>query len=320
MNIKKITISIFAIAALVLSLLYVTDNSTSIENELITVRVGSMPIAHCAILSESDIFKKHGLNIVLSSSKGGALLSTALLQGGLDITFSNTVTPILAFQNGHSMISLGPATIESTDHIEHSLLVSQESNIVTPKDLEGKTIAINTLNNIDHLMLINFLQEHNVDKELVSFIEVPFPFMANSVQNGSADVIAVVEPFLTKSIQSGMKSVGNYFVSDAVDRTVVSSFYSTQTWLDKNPETAKKFKQALAEIVEKYKSDEGYAKALVAEYTKMDMLTLDSMTMPSYIDNITPSDMQYLIDMSTKHGFIKEQNQKELSRLNSLIE
>jgi ABC-type nitrate/sulfonate/bicarbonate transport system substrate-binding protein len=51
--------------------------------------------------------------------------------------------------------------------------VKGSSDIQEPADLEGKTIAINTLNNISQLTVTAALDSEGVDTSTLHFVEVP---------------------------------------------------------------------------------------------------------------------------------------------------
>ena len=54
----------------------------------------------------------------------------------------------------------------------------------TPKDLEGKTIAVNTLNNICGVTINATLEEKGVDVSTLKYTEVPFPEMVAALEKG----------------------------------------------------------------------------------------------------------------------------------------
>ena len=72
-----------------------------------------------------------------------------------------------------------------------------QSDIKEPKDLEGKTIAANTLNNICEVTINATLEEKGVDVSKLKYTEIPFPEMVGALEKGRVDAACVVEPFVS---------------------------------------------------------------------------------------------------------------------------
>jgi NitT/TauT family transport system substrate-binding protein len=71
----------------------------------------------------------------------------------------------------------GGATNVKAKNESHAIEVLKTSPIKGAKDLEGKTVAVNTLNNIVHLMAMAWIDKNGASSGKVKFVEVPFPQM-----------------------------------------------------------------------------------------------------------------------------------------------
>ena len=60
----------------------------------------------------------------------------------------------------------------------------KDGPIKSGKDLEGKTIAVNTLKNICEVTIKASLEKEGVDVDKLKFTEVPFPDMLAALENG----------------------------------------------------------------------------------------------------------------------------------------
>ena len=71
----------------------------------------------------------------------------------------------------------------------------KDSPIKSAKDLEGKTVAVNTLNNIVHLDGDGLGRQERRHSSKIKFVEIPFPQMEAALVAGKVDAISVHEPF-----------------------------------------------------------------------------------------------------------------------------
>lgn len=276
-----------------------------------------MQISECVPLFKEDIFLKHGLKLELKQATGGAVILSSLLGGGLDVGFSNLVSPILARSQGADVVAFAGCTYEDSKYSGHALMVDPASGIKSARDLVGKTIAINTLRNIDHLMLLSWLRDQGVSGNDIKLMEVPFPRMATMLQGKEVSAIAVVEPFLAIASQQGYKSIGNYYVTKSVGRVEVTSYIAKSAWLSENSQTAKAFKDALGESIDYYSSRPAEFREAIRSLTKLDKKFTDEINLPAFAKMPTAEGVDYLIKRLKEENFLeKPVDAKSVIRVN----
>src|SRR3954451_18702561 len=119
------------------------------------LRVGLLPITANLDLfyaREQGYFTEAGISAELTPMAGGAEILPALIGGSLDIGTINSVTHILAADQGFRAKAVASPTVQGRGAPVHAILVRADSPIQSASDLEGRTMATNTLNNIDHVM------------------------------------------------------------------------------------------------------------------------------------------------------------------------
>jgi len=126
-------------------------------DEPVTLRVGVIPIADVAPLylgMKMGFFDQEKLTIEPQQFAGGAEILPAVQSGDLQIGFSNTTSTLIAASKGLPVRIIAQGVQEGATEPESwtHLFVRPDSGIQAPKDLEGKTIAINTLQNINDVM------------------------------------------------------------------------------------------------------------------------------------------------------------------------
>src|SRR3989344_3569312 len=120
--------------------------------QLLTVKVGTMAIVDCLqifVAEEKGFFKEEGLSVEATPMAGGAVIAPAVESGKLDIGFSNLVSIIIAHEEGSDFKFLTPGVLKvGNKGNTFALVVGKDSTIAKPKDIESKTVAINSLQGI----------------------------------------------------------------------------------------------------------------------------------------------------------------------------
>ena len=123
------------------------------SSEPVTLKVGVIPIADVAPLYlgiKQGFFDDERLKIEPQLAEGGAAITPAVLSGDFQIGFSNTISLLIAASKGLPVQIISQGVLAGKDESDAwaDLLVLKDGPVKDAKDLEGKTIAVNTLNNI----------------------------------------------------------------------------------------------------------------------------------------------------------------------------
>lgn len=306
-KVETITGSIVTVAVIIMLVASALMNGCARKPE--EVRVGYIPIADCAQLYvgiEKGFFKQEGLEIELLSMAGGAKILEALAAGSVDNGFSNVVSLILARASGLKFIALTGGPIEDEDHKEHAILIPKDSPIGSSKDLEGKTIALNTRKNIDELFVREYLEVNKVDSDKVKFVEIPFPNMESVLLSGQVDAVASIEPFVTFALLHGESKVLDYNYVVLERKVEISAYVVSEDWLQKNRAIADKFIRAFNKATEYALAHESEVRTIITKYTKLDQTQAQQITLPTFGKKLTASELQKMADKIYKRGWIEE--------------
>ena len=107
---------------------------------------------------EKGFFKSEGLELETVPMAGGAVIVQGVTSGDLQIGWTNVISLYQAYVEGFDFKLVAPGASNGRGKNEsHAILVTKASPIKSAKDLEGKTVAVNTLNNIVHLMAMAWI-------------------------------------------------------------------------------------------------------------------------------------------------------------------
>jgi NitT/TauT family transport system substrate-binding protein len=192
------------------------------------------------------------------------------------------------------------------------LLVEKNGPVKTGKDLEGKTIAVNTLKNICEVTIKASLEKQGVDVNKLKFTEVPFPDMNAALDKGRVDGACVVEPFVSQGKAGKAKGIDPFYVNTAPDLTVATYFTSKQ-YAEKNPDVVKRFARAMNKSLNYAQSHPDKVRQELLTYTKIPKPAAAKIKLPIWRSDLNRPTIEKLSQLSKKYGLIKtEPNLDEL--------
>ncbi|MGO2096975.1 MAG: ABC transporter substrate-binding protein [Candidatus Microbacterium stercoravium] len=253
--------------------------------EVTELTVGIVPVVdHAGIFQavNEGYFEEEGLTVTVQPAASGGALGPALLAGDLQASFATWPSWFLANENAAPLrfVGLGVSGTEGTAGIYSA----PDSDITEPADLEGKTIAVNSLKNTGELTIRAVLDAEGVDTTTVTFTELPFPDMIGAVTQGNVDAIWLVEPFATGGDDAGLVKVAPSYTGPTAD-IPVSGVAMLASFVEQNPNTAAAFARALAKGNADIAADPELAREiLLAAPFNQKPEVVEAMNLPAWVE------------------------------------
>ncbi len=273
-----------------------------------TITVAALPLMDSAglyIAQQRKFFQAEGLTVKIQPVAQSILALPALKNGQVDvISGGNYVTFLQAYDKGTLKLRiLADAAAQAPRFM--AALVAKNSPIKSPKDLEGKTIAVNIPNNIQSLTFNEVLKANDVDPSKVHYVQIPFPQMGAALQQHKVDVVHTGEPFGT-AIQ---RKLGARMILDGGGAPVtdlpVSGYLSTQDFVTKYPKTAAAFQRAIEKAQQVASTDRRAVEQVLPMYAKIDAETASVVSLPGYPTSVNPMRLERLIGLMQQAGMLK---------------
>ena len=270
-----------------------------------------IPIADVAPLYlgiDKGFFEEQQLKIEPQLAEGGAAITPAVVSGDFQIGFSNTISLLIAASEDLpiQIISQGVLAGKTEKEAWADLLVLKDSPIKEPKDLEGKTIAVNTLKNICEVTIKASLEDEGVAVDTLKFAEVPFPDMNAALEAGRVDGACVVEPFVSQGKAGKARGIDPFYVRTAPDLTVATYFTSTQ-FAEEDPEAVDGFVKAMNKSLTYAQSHPDEVRDVLLDYTEIPPEAAEQIKLPVWRTDLNEPTIELLAELSEKYGLIEEQ-------------
>ncbi|MCX4458438.1 ABC transporter substrate-binding protein [Streptomyces sp. NBC_01340] len=274
-----------------------------------TVKVGVIPIVDVAPLylgQQKGFFGNRGLKLSMTTAQGGAAIVPGVVSGQFQFGFSNMTSLMIAQSQNVPVKAVvnGVASTGVAGKDFGAITVKKGSPIKSPKELEGKKVAVNTLKNINETAVRESVRKAGGDPSKVKFVELAFDQMPAALDNGQIDAAMVVEPALATVKSQGATEIASSLVDVAKDLTVATYFTSTQ-YEQKNPDVVKRFREATAESLAYADAHPDEVRQVVTTYTKIPAATLAQVTLPKWPAEPNRASIEALEKLGEQDGLFK---------------
>jgi NitT/TauT family transport system substrate-binding protein len=252
----------------------------------------------------SGIYKKYGLDATTTAFTGGGAIIAAIAGGSLEAGFSNITSAVQAIQRGIPIIALSPANMSTAGHNDALLVKPRESKARTGADLNGKIVAVTTLNGTLQLSAAQWIDKNGGDSHSVHFVELPSSAMPVSLKAGRVDAAMLSEPFLTQN-KGEVEELGDAFAAIA-PRWVGAVFVASKAWVTANPDVARRFAAAMRETARWANGHRADTAKILMPLTGIEAATFAKMDRSTFAETLSRELLQPPIDVAVKYGALKE--------------
>jgi NitT/TauT family transport system substrate-binding protein len=293
-------------------LLFVTLLAAGPSPAPIVVRVGLVPNDDAATpllyAQRAGLFAKAGIDLQLALQTSGSAVTAAVVAGTYDIGKSSIVPLINAHQHDLPITIVAPAAIWNGKSPFAALLVRADSPVRTGKDLEGKLIGVQSLNDMNQVATDAWVGQHGGDPATLRFVEIPMTAGAAALKNGRIDAAAFVEPVLDDALADGQLRALPGAYEAIAPQYLFAAWFSTKSWVRDHPDTARQFARILADAARYTNAHHHETAALVAQFTSIPLPVIEHMTRTPSGTVLDPEQLQPIIDAAVKykvlaHGF-----------------
>jgi NitT/TauT family transport system substrate-binding protein len=271
------------------------------------VRIGTMsidPFGETYFGVDQGIYRNNGIDAQLTTLPNGATIVQAVVGGDLDVGLANIVTLAAAVAKGIPLVMIAPAALYSAKHSYSRLCVAKNSPFKMPKDLDGATIAVSSLNDFNQLGVAAWLEHNGVPPARVKFIELKFPEMGAALARGTVQAATIAEPDLSAAIQSGNARAFADVYSVIAPEFANIVWFTSRAWLQKNPDAAKRLITGIYATARWANDHQPQSGTILAKASKMDPAIVATMNRAFYATSSDPKYIQAPLDFALRYGLI----------------
>jgi NitT/TauT family transport system substrate-binding protein len=249
-------------------------------------------------------FRKRDLDVKVQPSQGGATVVPAVVSGDVDIGGSNLVSVLLARDKDIPVKIVAPGTFVAKDDFS-AIVVAKDSDIRQPKDLEGKTLAVNTLKNVAEVTARASLDKQGVDTSKIKLTEVDFPDMTAAVEQGRVDAAFAIEPFVSQAAAAGNRIVDRPYVGTKPGLQI-GCYFASEQYLAENEDVVKRFRAGVAETAKAIAVDPGAFRKFLPEASEIPPPAAQKAVLPAWKESSDPASVDLIADLMQRYGITPE--------------
>jgi NitT/TauT family transport system substrate-binding protein len=282
----------------------VAVGQASAADKLVIGLVPGVANAVIYVAQERGVFAKNGLDVSFINGNGSVLVS-GVVSGSMTLAGPTVPTLLQGIDNGLELSVVSGLNTISREHLEYSVVVGTKAKIEKAADFSGKTIGINTIGALLHVLFQSWLSNNGVNPSTVRFVEVPFPQMADVLRQGTVDAVVAVQPFIDRIVASKVGTNGPDFVKSLPDGLPIIAIAGSNKWVAANKDIVGRFRQSLKEAEALILQDETKAKADVNVFLKMPPEVVAQVPLPAVALDVDPAKLQVFIDTMTSMSLLQ---------------
>lgn len=268
------------------------------------IRVGAIATdlnAESYYAADMDFFEKAGLRVKVTTLANGGAVAGAVAAGAIDIGISNSIAVASAYSRGVPLRIVALGGMYSTNAASTAFAVAKNSPIKTVKDLQGKTIAVSSLNNLEQIATQAWLGSNDVDPASVKFVEIHSTAMGPALARGTVDGAMITEPALSMSLAAGeIRSFAKVFDTIA-PQFPIGIWVTTSAYAKAHPELVRKFAAVMYETGKWANANKALSAPILAKYSKIDPAEIKGMSRSPYAEALDLGGLQKELDIAFKY-------------------
>lgn len=296
-----------AISTLVAGALLAPPLRASAQSIVDTFKVIMVPTEDAAAVYHAirtGMFRKAGLDIEFVPASSGGAATTAVIGGTYEMAKPALIGTFSAFLRDVPIQIVGPGFIHTPEHPNALLQIAPDSNFRTGADLNGKTMAVQTLNDVGSLACRAWVDKNGGDWRSLKYLELPNSAVEDAIARHRVDVGSMTAPALDISLAAGTtKTLGDGFGAIA-PIVMLGGYIARREWVATHTDTLRRFNRVLSEVVGYFNTHLPETAPLVAELTKIEIANVSKMNRTVSGTTLDPKLIQPLIDAAVKYEVI----------------
>jgi aliphatic sulfonates family ABC transporter substrate-binding protein len=170
------------------------------------LRVGMINVASYNgwVAEDKKFFADEGLDVALARFNSGAQVNEALLAGSLDFGYTGFGPAIFAAARGLPLLMVANGAYSDRDSPANAIMVRSDSQFKTLKDLDGKSVAVQSKGTIEHLVAEILASSAGIKIKLV---ELPLQNQEMALRRGDIDAASTHTPNVEWMLLKGHRAL-----------------------------------------------------------------------------------------------------------------
>lgn len=270
----------------------------------VTLRVAAgltEPTTPILYAQSAGLFARVGLTVQMQRPQGGAATAAAIIGGALEFGKSSPLELFNAHARGVPLVWVAPASLYRSQAPDGGLLVARTSPIRTARDLNGKTVAVTVLNDLNTLGTRAWVDQNGGDSGTIKFVELSPSAIPPAFAAGRVDAAALFNPVFEQALTSGNVRLLAHAYDAIAKRFLSAVWFTSQSYAEAHPDVVERFARVMLEANAYTNAHFAETLPLIAAYSGIDPAAISHMTRSTAALYLDPRDVQPVIDAAVKY-------------------
>lgn len=285
--------------------------STASQNGSVPMTVGvaaSQSSTALILGKDHGFFQQNGIDLTIGKAATGAGAITEVINGQQQAGLGGISPVVIAAASNIpvEMVSGSVADRTAPEGAQYQTMVAGNSPVHSLRDLENRTVAVNSLKCCWEFWLREAVSKAGGDPSTVKLVQLSFPDQVTALKQGKVDAISTAQPYATSLRQEGYRDIGDTpaiaFDDPNADNTV---FYMSKSFITQHPGIVEKWRRALQQSSDYANSHPDETRAAIVKQTSADPQLVASAPLPRYTAEIDRSVVEKEASFTVKYGAAK---------------
>jgi NitT/TauT family transport system substrate-binding protein len=258
---------------------------------------------------EEGFFRKRGLDVAFQLIALNSNIPAAMQADSVQVGGPTPSVMLQANDGGLDLVAVAGGSFTSRDVANYGFVERTGAGITDAKTAEGKRIGVPGMNAFLHVLFRKWMAEKGADWRKVTFVETPFPQMADILRGGSVDGLVTGSPIMERIVQTNVGRVVSYFHTELPAGLPAILYSTTRAWATRNPAAIKAFREGLAEgnAFLNDKANDARVRAVMAKYIPLPPAIIASAIISFQKPTITVEEINYWITIMKEQDMLRGQ-------------
>lgn len=259
------------------------------------------------IAKEEGFFAKRGIDATLQLIALNSNIPAAMQAGSVQVGGPTPSVMLQANDGGLDLVAVAGGSFTNKDVANYGFVEKTGAGITNAKTAEGKRIGVPGMNAFLHVLFRKWMSEKGGDWKKVTFVETPFPQMADILRGGSVDGLVTGSPIMERIVQTNVGRVVSYFHTELPAGLPAILYSTTRAWAAANPGPLKAFREGLAEgnAYLNDKANDAKVRQIIGKYIPLPPAVLAQAIISFQKPTITVEEVNYWITIMKEQEMLR---------------
>lgn len=260
----------------------------------------------CLYAQQGGIFRRNGLDVSLTAMASGSAITSAVVGGAIELGKASLLGLAGAHARGVPITLIAPAGMYDADAPVTGTLVRADSVLHGARDLNGKTISVQSIRGQTQIATMAWIDLHGGDSSTVKFVELPPAAAGQALESGRVDAATLANPSFAEVLETKKARVLGWTSESIGRRYLIAAYFCTVDFARKNPDVVGHFARSIQESATYTNGHRAETVDAVARFTAIKPEAIARMTRVTCGLTLDPAQIQPQIDIAVKYKVIAE--------------